>query len=68
MLIFKLLGGHLGFCKIPQIDSDQGLSGIKAISKYEVNQTSGFKISHSQPIVEGLTDEWTDGRTDRAIP
>ena len=44
MLIFKLLwGGHLGFRRMPQINSVRGLSDIKAISKYEVNLTSGFQ-------------------------
>ena len=36
-------GGHLGFRRMPQINSVRGLSSIKAISKYEVNLTSGFQ-------------------------
>ena len=36
-------GGHLGFGRMPQINSVQGLSSIQAISKYEVNPTSGFQ-------------------------
>ena len=36
-------GGHLGFRRMPQINSVRGLSSIKAISKCEVNPTSGFQ-------------------------
>ena len=36
-------GGHLGFDRMPKINSVQGLSGIKAISKCEVNLTSGIQ-------------------------
>ena len=36
-------GGHLGFRKLPQINSVRGLSGIKVISKCEFNLTSGFQ-------------------------
>ena len=35
--------GHLGFRRMPQINSVQGLSSIKAISKCEANLTSGFQ-------------------------
>ena len=35
--------GYLGFCKMPQIYSVWGLSGIKALLKCEVNLTSGFQ-------------------------
>ena len=31
MLIFKLCGGHLGFCRMPRINSVRGLSGNKVI-------------------------------------
>ena len=33
----------LVFCRMSHINSIQGLSGIKAISKCEVNPTSGFQ-------------------------
>ena len=35
---------------MPQINSVRGLSGIKAISKYEVNLTSVFNLPRSQAI------------------
>ena len=67
MLIFRLIGGHLGFGRMPQINRIQGLSGINAISKWEVNQTSGFQdIAFTSNC--GRTDGQTDGPTDRAIP
>ena len=49
--------------KMPQINSIKGLSGIKVISKCDVNPTSGFQdiafTSNCQ-----WTDRWLDGRTD----
>ena len=47
------------FRKMPQINSVRGLSGIKAISKCEVNLTSGF-----QDIAFTSNCERTDGQTD----
>ena len=36
-------GSHLGFRRMPQINSIRGFGGIKAISKCEVNWTSCFQ-------------------------
>ena len=36
-------GGHLGFHKMPQINSVRGLSGIKVIYKCKFNPTCGFQ-------------------------
>ena len=43
MLSSNCCGGHIGFRRMPQIDSVRGLGDIKAISKCEVNLTSGFQ-------------------------
>ena len=78
MSIFKLLWQpylghskktnlHIGFLRMPQINSIRCLSGIKAISKREVNSTSGLQdIAFSSNCRR--TDGQTDGQTDRAIP
>ena len=59
-------GGHLGFRRIPQINSVQGLSDIKTISKCEANQTSGFQdIAFTSNC--GWTNRHKDIRTDSAI-
>ena len=65
----------LVFVEYPQINSVRGLSGIKAISKCEVNLTSGFQdiaftsnCERTDGQTDGRTDGQTDGRTDRAIP
>ena len=48
---------------MPQINSIRGLSSIKAISKCEVNPTSGFQdIAFTSNC--GRTDRRTDGQTD----
>ena len=50
---------------MPQINSIQGLSGIKAISKYEVNPTGGIKstlfTSNILYIVQCLSSNCCDG-------
>ena len=64
-------GGHLGFCRMPQINSVRGLSDIKAISKYEVNLASGFEdiaFTSNCERTDIQTDGLPDRRTDRAIP
>ena len=63
MLIFKLLWWPSWVCRMPQINSVRGLSGIKAISKCEANQISSF-----QDIAFTSNCGRTDGWTDRAIP
>ena len=50
-----------------QINSIRGLSGIKVISKCDLNPTSGFQdIAFTSNC--GRTDGQTDGQTDRVIP
>ena len=68
MLIFKLLWQpSFVFVKCSKSIASEGLSGIKVVTKCEVNQTSGF-----QDIVFTSNCGWTDrrpgGQTDRAIP
>ena len=55
-------GGHLGFRRMPKINSVRGLSSIKAISKCEVNPTSGF-----QDIAFTSNCGRTDGQGDSII-
>ena len=38
-------GGHLGFLRMPQINTVRGITGIKTISKCEVNPTCGFQAT-----------------------
>ena len=64
-------GSHLGFYRMPQINSVRGLSGIKAIPKDEVNLTPGCQdiaFTSNCERTDGPTDGWTARRTDRAIP
>ena len=58
MVSSKCCGSHIGFHRMPQINSVRGLSGIKAILNYEVNLTRGC-----QDIVFTSNCERTDGRT-----
>ena len=58
----------LVFCRMSHINSIQGLSGIKAISKCEVNPTSGFQdiaFTSNCEQMDGQTDGRTDGQPDR---
>ena len=51
-----------------QINSFRGLSSIKAISKYEVNQISGFRdiaFKSNGGQTDGLKEGWTDGWTEK---
>ena len=68
-------GGHFDFRRMPQINSFRGLSSIKAISKDEVNQISGFRdigfksnCGQTDGPTDRKTDGWTDRQTDRAMP
>ena len=67
MLSSNCCGGHLGFRRMPQINSVRGLSGIKAIPKCEVILTSGLQdIAFTSNCEQ--TDRHPDRLTVRAIP
>ena len=44
-------GGHLGFCRMPKINSVRGFSDIKAILKCEVNLTRFQDIAFTSIIL-----------------
>ena len=63
----NLQTAFFGFCTLPQTNRVRGRSGIKAISKCEDNQTSGFQdIAFTSNC--GRTDGRTARRTDGTGP